>query len=117
MPVICWKTKKTDTTARARFTPGVHSRLRARLLGAPAFSIWSASAAPPPRRRRCPSLPSASLVSAYRPCWISHRGDSGIRARSATRDDRRDGADAEDDPPVRRPVAVPGRELEDQQRR
>ena len=28
MPVICWKTKKTQTTASARLTPGVHSVLR-----------------------------------------------------------------------------------------
>ena len=54
-------------------------------------------------------------MSAYRPWWMSHRGDSGIRARSATASDRGDGSDAQDHPPVRALGRVRG-EHEDQQR-
>ncbi len=84
MPVICWKTKKPQTTIRARLTPGVQSRLISSLVFASTCSIFSAVRLTCSLVTSTPSLPSATTVSSKRPCWISHRGDSGIRARSAT---------------------------------
>src|ERR1700730_16415000 len=82
IPVICWKMKKTQTTTSARLTPGVHWVFCRRCR-----SVWASS--PAASCTRCsetsiPSIPSALLVSANRLCSISHLGDSGIRARSAS---------------------------------
>ncbi len=45
MPVICWKMKNTQTTTRARRTPGVQFRRRCSLLPPPSTlsMVWAAA--------------------------------------------------------------------------
>ena len=115
MPVICWKTKKTQTTTRARFTPGVHSRLALSwlaldlrdLLGGATYLLLG---------DLDPSCARACGCPRNDPVGISHRGDSGIRARSSTRDHRGHRADAEDDPPVGTRWPTSGAILNDHER-
>jgi hypothetical protein len=76
MPVICWKTKKTQTTISARLTPAVHGFFRRRCCSPPCTS--AAAARTSSSVTSIPSKANALLVSSKRPCNISHRGDSGI---------------------------------------
>ena len=82
MPVICWKTKKPQTTISARFTPGVQALAPLPVLGLlllvhPPGARLDGLA---PRRPRRSEARASRALSKW-PWRISQRGDSGIVVR------------------------------------